>query len=199
MAVILYSFRRCPYAMRARMALLIAGTDYEHREVLLRNKPEAMLEASPKGSVPVLLTDDKVIDESMDIMGWALPDAKFDADIIEMIDGPFKHHLDRYKYASRYDPNVKRGDIDLSHRRLAVEALQLIESNLGGNPYLCGETMGPTDLASFPFVRQFAAVEPERWAIGADLPKSRDWLSRCVSSDLFQIIMQKFPFWEPED
>ena len=181
------------------MALSIAGTDYEHREILLRNKPKAMLEASPKGSVPVLLVDIKVIDESLDIMRWALPEAKFDADIIEMIDGPFKYHLDRYKYASRYDPNLKRGDIDLSHRRLAVECLRLIESSLGENPYLCGETMGVTDLASFPFVRQFAAVEPEWWAAGAGLPKSRDWLSRCVSSALFQTIMEKFPLWEPEN
>ncbi|MEP4052007.1 MAG: glutathione S-transferase N-terminal domain-containing protein [Litorimonas sp.] len=199
MGTVLYSFRRCPYAMRARMALSIAGTDYEHREILLRNKPQAMLEASPKGSVPVLLVDNKVIDESLDIMRWALPEAKFDADIIGMIDGPFKYHLDRYKYASRYDPNVKRGDIDLSHRRLAVECLQLIESSLGENPYLCGESMGVTDLASFPFVRQFAAVEPEWWAAGADLPKSRDWLSRCVSSALFQTIMEKFPLWQPEN
>lgn len=181
------------------MALSLAETDYEHREVLLRDKPEQMLEASPKGSVPVFLVGDKVIDESLDIMRWALPDAKFDAGIIHMIDGPFKHHLDRYKYASRYDPALKRGDIDLSHRAKAVECLQLIEGGLAENPYLAETAMGPTDMASFPFVRQFAAVETDWWAAGAELPLTRDWLARCLASDVFGLVMQKFPLWEPQN
>lgn len=198
MGNILYSFRRCPYAMRARMALALSGTEYEHREVLLRDKPEQMLEASPKGSVPVFLAGEKVIDESMDIMRWALPDATFNMDIVRMIDGPFKHHLDRYKYASRYDPELKRGDIDLSHREKAVEALRLIESQLGESAYLGGNAMGPTDMASFPFVRQFAAVEKDWWNAGAELPLTRDWLARCLASDVFSEIMQKFPPWDPQ-
>ena len=144
--------------MRARLALSLAGTDYEHREILLRDKPEHMLQLSPKGSVPVFVANGKVIDESINIMAWALPDAEFETDIIQMIDGPFKHHLDRYKYASRYDPSLKRGDIDLSHRKLAVDALQSIEMGLVSGPYLGGHEMGPTDMAAFPFVRQFAAV-----------------------------------------
>lgn len=180
------------------MALSLAGAQYEHREVLLRDKPDHMLHISPKGSVPVFLAGDKVIDESLDIMRWALPHVKFEMGIIQMIDGPFKHHLDRYKYASRYDPALKRGDIDLTHRSHAVEALQQIESRLGGHPFLAGHDMGPTDMAAFPFVRQFAAVEPEWWAAGADLPLTRDWLARCLSSDLFGKIMQKFPPWEPQ-
>jgi len=196
---VLYSFRRCPYAMRARMALSLAGADYEHREVLLRDKPKHMLEVSPKGSVPVFLAGDDVLDESLDIMRWALPGVKFDADIVRMIDGPFKHHLDRYKYASRYDPNLKRGDIDLSHREKAVESLQMIENRLRDNPYIGGSAMGPTDMASFPFVRQFAAVEKDWWAAGAELPLTRDWLARCLASDVFRDIMQKFPLWNPQN
>ena len=179
------------------MALSLAGTDYEHREVLLREKPEHMLQLSPKGSVPVFLAGEKVIDESLDIMRWALPDASFDMDIIKMIDGPFKHHLDRYKYASRYDPSLKRGDIDLSHRALAVQALQSIEAGLTNAPYLGRDSMGPTDMATFPFVRQFAAVEKEWWSAGKELPLTRDWLTRCLESDLFQDIMQKFLRWDP--
>ncbi len=196
MGNILYSFRRCPYAMRARMALKLAGTEYEHREILLRDKPDHMLELSPKGSVPVLFIDGKVVDESLDIMRMALPDATFQSDIIAMIDGPFKHHLDRYKYASRYDPDVKRGDVDLSHRALAVDALKLIETSLGDGPYLEGSEMGPTDMASFPFIRQFAAVERDWWAEGQDLPKTRDWLARCLESELFKAIMKKHPLWK---
>lgn len=196
---ILYSFRRCPYAMRARMALHLAGAEYEHREILLRDKPDHMLELSPKGSVPVLLMDGKVIDESLDIMRWALPNASFQTDVIEMIDGPFKYHLDRYKYASRYDPEVKRGDVDLSHRALAVDALRLIESRFGNFPYLSGPEMGPIDMASFPFVRQFAAVEREWWAAGEEVPKTRDWLARCLESEIFKTIMQKHPLWKPDD
>lgn len=198
MGNILYSFRRCPYAMRARMALSLAGTDYEHREILLRDKPEHMLALSPKGSVPVFLIDGKVIDESLDIMRWALPDADFQTDILNMIDGPFKHHLDRYKYASRYDSNVKRGDVDLLHRALAVDALHLIENRLNDKPYLSGVDMGPTDMASFPFIRQFAAVERGWWSEDAGLPKTRDWLARCLASDLFKTIMQKYPLWDPQ-
>ena len=181
------------------MALSLAETEYEHREVLLRDKPAQMLKVSPKGSVPVFLAGKKVIDESLDIMRWALPDVEFDQDIIEMIDGIFKHHLDRYKYASRYDPTLKRGDIDLFHREKAVEALMLIETRLGNHPYLAGIAMGPTDMASFPFVRQFAAVEKDWWAEGVELPLTRDWLARCLTTDVFRDIMQKFPLWEPEN
>lgn len=195
---ILYSFRRCPYAMRARMALKLADTEYEHREILLRDKPAHMLELSPKGSVPVFYSEGRVIDESLDIMRWALQADNFQTDIIERIDGPFKHHLDRYKYASRYDPNVKRGDVDLTHRASAVEALNLVEERLEKSPYLDGGNMGPTDMASFPFVRQFAAVERDWWVEQSGLPKTRDWLARCLSSDLFQSIMVKHPLWDPK-
>jgi len=129
-------------------------------------------------------------------MRWALPStAMIDTDIIAMIDGPFKHHLDRYKYASRYDPSVKRGDVDLEHRKQAVDALKTLEDALSKSAYLKGDDMSPTDMASFPFVRQFAAVEPEWWAAEAGLPLTRDWLKTCMASDIFQTIMQKHPVW----
>jgi glutathione S-transferase len=179
------------------MALHLAGTDYEHREVLLRDKPEAMLEASPKGSVPVFIVDGTVIDESLDIMRWAMPDADFQTDIIEMIDGPFKHHMDRYKYASRYDPEVKRGDVNLVHRAQAVENLALIENTLAGAAYLHGKDMGPTDMATFPFVRQFAAVQPEWWAANPDLRQTQIWLENCLKSKRFTAVMEKQPQWVP--
>ena len=179
------------------MALHLAGTEYEHREVLLRDKPEAMLEASPKGSVPVFITNGVVIDESLDIMRWAMPEAEFQTDIIEMIDGPFKHHMDRYKYASRYDPEVKRGDVDLAHRGKAVKNLALIEGALADQPYLDGKDLGATDMAVFPFVRQFAAVEREWWASNTDLRQTQLWLKNCLESPTFRLIMEKHPLWAP--
>jgi len=194
----LYSFRRCPYAMRARMALSVAGIDYEHREVLLRDKPEAMLELSPKGSVPVFDAGGVILEESIDIMRWALPEAVIEPEIVKMIDGPFKLHLDRYKYASRYDPEVKRGDVNLEHRAQAVDALALIEARLQEQPFLAGAKMGPTDMASFPFVRQFAAVEREWWQAEPKLPQPRKWLEVCIQSELFKSVMQKFPLWSPD-
>jgi len=194
----LYSFRRCPYAMRARMALSIAGVEYEHREVLLRDKPDAMLALSPKGSVPVFDAGGAVLDESIDIMRWALPDAVIDADIVELIDGPFKLHLDRYKYASRYNPEAKRGDVNLDHRAQAVAALALVETRLQDQSYLSGDQMGPTDMASFPFVRQFAAVEPEWWQAELALAQTRNWLAACLQTEIFKSVMQKFPLWTPQ-
>ncbi len=185
--------------MRARMALHVAETEYEHREVILRDKPQAMLDASPKGSVPVFITStDKVIDESLDIMRWALPDAQIDLNIIKNIDGPFKHHLDRYKYASRYDDTAKRGDVDLTHRADAVRALESLKSKLATAPFLSGTELDVTDMACFPFVRQFAAVEPEWWKEDPEVSNIRTWLAACVSSDLFKAIMIKHPLWAPK-
>ena len=128
--VILYSFRRCPYAMRARMALSVSGASYEHREVVLRDKPPEMLEVSPKGTVPVLVVPGAPpLEESLDIMHWALgqndPEGWLDRNdqlLIETNDGPFKHHLDRYKYATRYD------DVDPEeHRAAAFDILKQLD------------------------------------------------------------------------
>ncbi|HCS18249.1 MAG TPA: glutathione S-transferase, partial [Erythrobacter sp.] len=159
---ILYSFRRCPYAMRARMALSSSGLEYEHREVVLRDKPPEMLEVSPKGTVPVLVTQTgTVIEESLDIMRHALamkdPEGWLERDDPELVaanDGPFKHHLDRYKYATRY------ADVDPEeHRSAALDILRQVEARLAKDAYLCGARRGLADIAIFPFIRQFANAD----------------------------------------
>ena len=187
---ILYSFRRCPYAMRARMAVLASGVAYTHREVLLRDKPAAMLAASPKGTVPVLvLVDGTVIDESIDIMRWALTQhdpeqwlRHVDAGLIEVFDGTFKHHLDRYKYATRYDVDP------LVHRAAGLGIVAELAERLADQTYLGGATRGFSDIALFPFVRQFAAVDADWFATHAPVTV-RKWLDVLTASDLFQRAM----------
>lgn len=205
MGAVLYSFRRCPYAMRARMALHVSELDYEHREVSLRNKPEAMLTASPKGTVPVFITESgRVIDESLDLAQYALGRADpqgwlegYEPDVVATIDGDFKHHLDRYKYKSRYDDNAKRGDVDLTHRAKAVEILLPLNARLSKTAFLSGQRQSLTDIATFPFIRQFAAVEPEWWS-AHDMPYLRKWLHDHVTSELFKAVMVKHPLWQDE-
>lgn len=195
---VLYTFRRCPYAMRARMALAVSGTSCEMREVKLREKPEAMLKASPKGTVPVLvLTDGTVIDESIDVMRWALdtndPDgwlAGDDAELIAANDGPFKHHLDRYKYTSRHGTDAEE------HRAAALEILLTLEKRLDQSTFLCGETLTLTDAAIMPFIRQFAATD-RAWFDTQPLPKLQHWLDNQIASDLFAGIMVKRDQWQP--
>ena len=198
---ILYSFRRCPYAMRARMALHVSGLAYEHREVVLRDKPAAMLEVSPKGTVPVFLTDEgEVLEESLDIMRHALaqndPEGwldRGDPALVAANDGPFKHHLDRYKYATRYeDADPER------HRASAVEILAKLDRRLAVSPYLCGDDRGFADIAIFPFVRQFANHDRERFAGDGKL-HLQAWLEGLMASDLFAAIMEKHSKWEPAD
>ena len=198
---ILYSFRRCPYAMRARMALWIAGVTVELREVKLANKPPEMLEASPKGTVPVLiLPGSAVIDESIDIMLWALarndPEgwmAGDDRELLEMIEGPFKHHLDRYKYPTRYD------DCDpVLHRSAGLEILAKIDSRLANQPHLCGDARTLADIASFPFIRQFANHD-RTWFDAQPIPHLQRWLEGHIASDLFASIMPKFSPWKAGD
>ena len=209
MTPILYSFRRCPYAMRGRMGLHAAGIDYEHREVLLRDKPAAMLAASPKGTVPVFIkTDGSVIDESLDLMFWALEqndplgwldtDIYAAKDIIAQNDGAFKYHLDRYKYKSRYDQAAKRGDVDLEHRGKAMQIIAQYETALLSQDGLLGQT-SLADIAVFPFIRQFAATQPDWWDRQDEAPKTRDWLSRHLNSARFKEVMRKFPLWVPPE
>ena len=185
---LLYSFRRCPYAMRARMALLVSGMPFEVREVKLSDKPAALLAASPKGTVPVLvLRDGTVIDESIDIMRWALqrhdPEdwlAGEDAALIAMFDGAFKLHLDRYKY----------GDDPLADRAAGLAILEPLEGRLVGAANLCGEARAMTDIAIMPFVRQFAMVD-RAWFDAQPLPRVQDWLARHMASPLFIAAMAK--------
>jgi len=202
---ILYSFRRCPYAMRARLGLKTAKIDYEHREVLLRDKPAEMLNASPKGSVPVLiLQDNTVIDESLDIMVWALgkhdpenwlgPDMDEMLTLIKTIQGPFVDHLNRYKYASRYSTGTSRATIDLAHRKKAYEILQHFENILSTTPYLMGAKPSLVDYAIFPFIRQFSAVE-KNWWDEPQFPNLHRWLSYFLNGELFTAIMKKHPLF----
>ena len=195
---ILYSFRRCPYAMRARMALSSSGLEYEHREVVLRDKPPEMLEVSPKGTVPVLVTPTgTVIEESLDIMRHALamkdPEGWLERDDPELVaanDGPFKHHLDRYKYATRYS------DVDPEeHRSVALDILRQLDARLAKDAYLCGARRGLADIAIFPFIRQFANAD-RTWFDAQSLPRLQDWLERLITSELFTGVMAKQAQWK---
>lgn len=198
---ILYSFRRCPYAMRARMALWVAGIAVELREVKLAAKPLQLIAASPKATVPVLvLHDGTVIDESLAIMRWALAQndpegwlAGDDAALIAINDGAFKHHLDRAKYPGRYEED---GATD--HRAEGLALLAPLETWLERAPYLCGPTRSLTDIALFPFIRQFAAIDPE-WFAHQPLRRLQDWLERLYASELFASVMPKFAPWADGD
>jgi glutathione S-transferase len=191
---ILYSFRRCPYAMRARLALLVSDAAFTLREVKLSAKPPEMLAASPKGTVPVLvLSDGTVIDESLDIMRWALgrndPERWLngdDAGLIATNDGAFKHHLDRYRYPHRHGSDAGE------HRAAALALLQPLEERLGHGRYLCGPTRSLTDAALMPFVRQFAATDLV-WFDAQPLPAVQRWLAEQIASPLFGRVMEKAP------
>ncbi len=194
---LLYSFRRCPYAMRARMAIAMSGTSVRLREVLLKDKPEEMLAVSPKGTVPVLIDDGAVIDESLAVMDWALakhdPEdwrARDDADLIAVNDGDFKHHLDRYKYATRYD-----GADPEEHREQGARFLNQLAARLVDRPFLCGEARGRADIAIFPFVRQFRIADEQWFDAHAPAPV-RAWLKTLTTSDLFASAMAKYPQWK---
>ena len=197
---ILYSFRRCPYAMRARMALLVSGTVCEIREIKLRDKPAEMIAASPKATVPVLvLPDGTAIDESIDIMRWALargdPEHWLDGDdraLIAANDGPFKHHLDRYKYPERHDSDPA------AHREEGLAMLMALEARLATQSHLSGTRWTLTDAAILPFVRQFAAIDPG-WFPAQPIPAVRRWLEAGLASPLFERVMVRLPQWRAGD
>jgi glutathione S-transferase len=199
----LYSFRRCPYAIRARMAVLQAGIQVALREVVLRNKPQAMLEASPKGTVPVLVQPDgEVIDESLAIMRWALTqhdpegwlrhaDEPEQHDLVALNDGPFKQALDGYKYPERH------ADQRAAAHRAQGEAVlvSLLEQRLGAQPYLAGAWPGFSDAALFPFVRQWAAVDPT-WFEASPWSGVKRWLHHWQNSPAFVRCMDKHAPWQ---
>jgi glutathione S-transferase len=193
---LLYSFRRCPYAMRARLAILFGGQQVILREVVLRNKPQDMLNLSPKATVPVLaLPDGQVIEESREIMSWAMGELT-DKDALTLIahnDGPFKHHLDRYKYANRHT-----GEDPIQHRAQAMEFVAELSARLQKNAFLLGPTFSQVDLAIFPFVRQFAAVDQDWFKKTAPKPV-QSWLQNWLQSPEFLHIMRKLPPWAPDD
>ena len=203
MTAILYSFRRCPYAMRARLALHVSGVAYEHREVALKAKPAEMLAASPKGTVPVLcLPDGKVLEQSLDIMHWALQQndpqawlpntpealASTHADIA-LNDGEFKAHLDRYKYPQRF------GLLDgLPSRAKGAEVLLGWQARLQTQLYLSGERWGLLDACVAPFVRQFARTD-RAWFDAQPWPELAQWLLAFENSEAFLAVMHKHPLW----
>ena len=198
---ILYSFRRCPYAMRARLALQSGGITVELREVVLRDKPAQMLHASPKGTVPVLLAGGDVVEESLDVMLWALgrndPEGWLDMPatghaLIAECDGAFKTALDRYKYASRHpeaDAEEERAKASLFLHRL--------DQTLVGKNWLFGE-ISLADMAMLTFVRQFANVD-RAWFDAEPWPDLQRWLEAFLASNRFLSIMQKYPQWQPGD
>ncbi len=206
---VLYSFRRCPYAIRSRLALKVAGQRVELREVSLRAKPEQMLALSPKGTVPVLLLPDgHVIDQSLEIMRWALSqhdpqgwlragaEARTPAQMqawIDLNDGPFKALLDRYKYPERH--TERSAD---SWRDEAV-ALMLAPMNraLTSHSQLLGDAVSLADMALLPFVRQFAQVDAD-WFKQASLPGLQGWLAAHLASPLFESSMGKVDAWSPD-
>ncbi|MFT7267410.1 MAG: glutathione S-transferase [Porticoccus sp.] len=201
MLPILYSFRRCPYAIRARMALFYAGIEVELREVLLRDKPMDMLRVSQKGTVPVLiLPDGNVLDESYVIMHWALdqsdPDrwyfsaksAELD-EIIQKNDGLFKESLDRYKYSDRYPEHTME-----YYRAQAEIFLTSLEQKLTATQYLLGAKISLADIGIFPFVRQFSLVD-KAWFDASPYPKLRRWLTYFLSAEFFLAVMEKHPVW----
>jgi glutathione S-transferase len=199
MTPILYSFRRCPYAMRARLALAVTQTEVALREVVLRDKPVAFLTASPSATVPCLITGTGVIDESLDIMKWALAQRdpenwlsmpETGNDWIARADGPFKHALDRTKYASRYPTEDAA-----SHRTAASAFLRDLDRAL--DPWLFAQP-SLADYAILPFVRQFAFID-KTWFDAQPWPDLHNWLDRFLISDRFAAIMQKYPQWRDGD
>ena len=191
----LYSFRRCPYAMRARMALRYSGVPVEIVEVSLKAKPAQMLAISPKGTVPVLDAGGQVIDESLEIMHWALAQNDPDnwllggdsriAELIEANDQVFKVHLNRYKYAERYP-----GQPMEAYRAEGEVFLQRLDELLEGRDYLLADHASLADVALMPFVRQFAHVDRD-WFAQTPYRRLQDWLQRFLESVLFTSVMAK--------
>ena len=183
---ILYSFRRCPYAMRARMAIVRTNFEVEHREVILRDRPEHMMEISPKGTVPVmLLSDGTVIEESLEIMeyvqSWEL--SPKEREWVNRNDDEFKFHLDRYKYPNRYE------DVDkIEHREAASKFIRDLDSDI---------PKGNLSDAIFPFIRQFANHDRE-WFDSQDWNNVHSWLEENLCSEEFKVCMTKHSQWKPE-
>jgi glutathione S-transferase len=196
---ILYSFRRCPYSMRARMALAYSGIRVELREIQLNNMPQDLLHISPKATVPVLnLPDGSILEQSLDIMHWALSisdpqqwlvDDYKSVELIGQNDEDFKPLLDAYKYADRF-PQLSQ----LDHRNNAEFFLHLLEHRLVDHPYLLSDRLTITDVAIMPFIRQFAGVDPQ-WFEQCQYTGVRRWLNQQIESELFKSVMAKYAFW----
>ena len=204
---ILYSLRQCPYAMRARLGLLLAEQSVMLRDIAMTNIPEEMIEASPKGEVPVLVLDDgTVIDESIDIMRWALNKNdpqdllyKNHPSLIEEIeifinfnDNEFVDALKKYKASSRY-----HDDAEVKHRQQCEVFIKDIESRLSKHEYIFGDVPSLADYAILPFIRQFSRVD-RKWYLQSPYPKLRNWLEGQYNNPLFSKAMKKYPQWLDE-
>jgi glutathione S-transferase len=200
---VLYSFKRCPYAMRARMALKLADIKCELREVRLNNKPNHMLEVSPKGTVPILILKDSVIDESMEIINWVLTKVDLfkndisqdqmdlSEEIILNFDNKFKHHLDRYKYSTRYE------DADLEfHQNECLNILYDLEKIISNGDWIFGDKLNKLDISILPFIRQYRIANPEWFDSQKEICKVKKILRNFLDSKLFIEIMQVYDVWE---
>lgn len=197
---ILYSFRRCPYAMRARLALNSAEIETELREILLREKAPEFLRASPKGTVPVLVSDGQVIEESRDVMLWALrqkdPEGWLEMPdegcaLIDEADGPFKDALDRYKYTTRYESDAS------AERERGANFIRKLDGMLS-QKFLFGDRATLADRAIQPFIRQFANTDGD-WFDTQPWTRVHRWLSDFLDSPEFAAIMRKYPVWKAGD
>ena len=199
---ILYSFIRCPYAMRARMILKLADIKCELREVRLNNKPEDMLEASPKGTVPVLILEDKIIDESIDIVNWALnitnvfegnikqDQINLTEELIDLFDDKFKYHLDRYKYSNRYE------DVDVEHHQNeCLNILKKLETIIDGTNWIFGDSISKLDILILPFIRQFRIADQEWFDSQQNIPGIQRVLMNFLDSNIFKSVMNKYEEW----
>ena len=209
---ILWSFRRCPYAMRARLAVRASGLTVELREIMLRDKPNAFISASSKATVPALeLGNGTVLAESRNIMFWAL-ETSGDPEgwltryrqneehvnrFFHQLDGSFKTNLDRYKYASRYLTKEGMPINGLAHRTAGAVFLSELNDTLSTTPFLSGEAMGLMDYAALPFIRQFRIAD-ETWFDEQDWPLLHSWLQNFLSSEEFQAVMKKYIPWQNE-
>ena len=191
--------------MRARMAIAISGQQVEFREVILRDKPQSMIELSPKGTVPVLsLSSGQVIDESLDVIDWALklndPDnwlrsnkSEKSSKLIHTNDNEFKHHLDRYKYSKRYD-----NEYPLAHREKCLIFITELEEQLGYSQFLYDDKISALDISILPFIRQFRITDMN-WFDSLAKPNIQNWLMKFLESKLFKSIMIKYDKWEKGD
>jgi len=199
---ILYSFRRCPYAMRARMALILTSKQCELREILLKDKPDQMLKISSKGTVPVLQFSNKVLDESLDIISWAMEshapnvhiysevERLLSLELVELFDSKFKYHLDRYKYSSRYDVDPEK------HQQECKAILENLEAKIDPDPWIFGKQVSLLDISILPFIRQCKIANPD-WFFAQKFTKVIALLNYFENSDLFAQAMQKYELWDP--
>ena len=200
---ILYSFKRCPYAMRVRMALRLANIQCEIREIRLNNKPDSMLDVSPKGTVPVLILDETVIDESVDIIDWVIKkrnifvgnitesQISLTNKIIDIFDDKFKHHLDRYKYSSRYE-----NEDPLFHRNECKKILLEVNVLISDKDYFFSNEFNKIDISILPFLRQFRIADAKWFDEDMNIPRIHKYLHKFLQSKLLEDVMVNIKEWK---